>query len=274
MPPGTSGSVLVVIVGPPSPVGTGPTLPTTAGQRHAGLPKAHKVSGGYVVEKRSLVQTKQSSLVLGQGGFNDDSLGRQAIQVAVERIFGQEWEINLQDIRQRGGANPIGRGQFAGRVNQSVERHGAGELPEALTEAGLGEDCVQAQTLPKLITGVDGPCLARFFGAHLIDMNGQQVGVGGSRVSRVGRPRRWSSGLHSGEEILQLAVGRGSVEEVGLAGQSGGEFVSQGEPLGMGTRAEVAEEMGAKSIANYSTIACVTENARVRPRKRTETQHH
>src|ERR1039458_2565304 len=41
MPTGTSGSVLVVIVGPPSPVGTGPTLPTTAGQRHAGLPKAH-----------------------------------------------------------------------------------------------------------------------------------------------------------------------------------------------------------------------------------------
>jgi hypothetical protein len=72
-------------------------------------------------------------------------------------------------------------------------------------------------------------------------MNGQQVGVGGSRVSRVGRQRRWSSGLHFGEEILPLAVGRGSVEEVGLAGQSGGEFVSQGEPLGMGTRAEVAE---------------------------------
>src|ERR1035437_312369 len=41
MPTGTSGSVLVVIVGPPSPVGTGPTLTTTAGQRHAGLPKAH-----------------------------------------------------------------------------------------------------------------------------------------------------------------------------------------------------------------------------------------
>src|ERR1035437_6463710 len=80
MPTGTSGSVLVVIVGPPSPVGTGPTLPTTAGQRHAGLPKAHKVSGGYVVEKQSLVQTKQSSLALGQGGFNDNSLGRQAIQ--------------------------------------------------------------------------------------------------------------------------------------------------------------------------------------------------
>src|ERR1039458_8326265 len=56
---------------------------------------AFKVSGGYVVEKQSLVQTKHSSLALGQGGFNDDSLGRQAIQVAVERIFGQEWEINL-----------------------------------------------------------------------------------------------------------------------------------------------------------------------------------
>src|ERR1035441_6825149 len=41
MPTGTSGSVLVVIVGPPSPVGTGPTLPTTAAHRHAGLPKAH-----------------------------------------------------------------------------------------------------------------------------------------------------------------------------------------------------------------------------------------
>src|ERR1017187_3859717 len=67
---------------------------------------------------------------------------------------------------------------------------------------------------------------------------------------------------------------RGRVEQGGLAEQSGGELVSQGEPLGMGTRAEVAEEMGAKSIANYSTIACVTENARVRPRKRTETQHH
>ena len=124
------------------------------------------------------------------------ALGMQPIQVAVECIFGQELEIDLQNIRQGGGANPIGSGQFAGRVNQAIERHGAGQLPDALTEAGLGEDRVQAQTLPKLITGVDGAGLARFLGAHLIDMDGQQVGVGGSRVSRVGRQRRWSGGLH------------------------------------------------------------------------------
>ena len=36
---------------------------------------AFKVSGGDVVEKQGLVQTKQSSLALGQSGFDGDSLG-------------------------------------------------------------------------------------------------------------------------------------------------------------------------------------------------------
>src|ERR1035438_1556473 len=54
-----------------------------------------KESGGDIVEKQGLVQTKQSSLALGQGGFDGDSLGRQPIQVAVERIFRQEWEIEI-----------------------------------------------------------------------------------------------------------------------------------------------------------------------------------
>ena len=51
---------------------------------------AFKVSGSDIVEKQSLVQTKQSALALRQGGFDGDPLGMQAIQVAVERIFGEE----------------------------------------------------------------------------------------------------------------------------------------------------------------------------------------
>ena len=42
----------MAIVGPPSPAGTGPTLPTTAGPRHAGLPKAHEsLAAQAVIEK-------------------------------------------------------------------------------------------------------------------------------------------------------------------------------------------------------------------------------
>ena len=88
---------------------------------------------------------------------------------------------------------------------------------------------------------MNGSSLAGFLGTHLIDMHGQQVGVCGSRIGRGRRQRRRPDGLHLGDELLQFGVGRLSIEQVGLAGQSGGEFVSQLEPGGLGTRAEIAK---------------------------------
>ena len=70
-------------------------------------------------------------------------------------------------------------------MNQPVDSHDTGQLPYALAEAGLSENAVQTQTQPKLIADMDGASLARFFGAHWVDMHGQQAGVCGSPMSRL-----------------------------------------------------------------------------------------
>ena len=88
---------------------------------------------------------------------------------------------------------------------------------------------------------MNGSSLLRFPGRHSIDMHGQQAGVCSSRMGRSRRQGRRPDGLHLGDELLQFGVGRLSIEQVGLAGQSGGEFVSQLEPRGLGARAEIAE---------------------------------
>lgn len=133
----------------------------------------------------TLVQTKQGSLALRQGGFDSNPLSMQFVQVTVERIFGQKGKsickISASAVEriQSGMANSLGG------VNQPVESHDTGQLPYALAEVGLSENAVQTQTQPKLIADMDGASLARFFGAHLVDMHGQQAGVCGSPMSRL-----------------------------------------------------------------------------------------
>ena len=110
--------------------------------------------------------------------------------------------------------------------------NGAGQLTYALGEAGLSENTVDTQTPPKLVADMHGASLARFLGTDLIDVHGQQIG----------RSRRsWSGGLHLGNDLLELGIRGLADEQLGLAGQSGGKFASQCEPLGLGTRMEVAE---------------------------------
>jgi hypothetical protein len=73
--------------------------------------------------------------------------------------------------------------------------NGAGQLTYALGEAGLSENTVDTQTPPKLVAGMNGASLARFLGTDWIDMHGQQIGRG---------RRRWSGGLHFGNDRLEL----------------------------------------------------------------------
>src|SRR5437762_13890044 len=79
---------------------------------------------------------------------------------------------------------------------------------------------------------MEGASFARFLGTHLIDVHGQQIGS---------RGRRRSGGVYFVEKILEFRIGSVGGEQVRLARQSGGESVSQNQPLGLGSRAEVAE---------------------------------
>ncbi len=54
-----------------------------------------KKGRGHIVQEYGLIQIKQSSLALGEGGFDGDTLGMQPVQVSVECIFSQGLEIDL-----------------------------------------------------------------------------------------------------------------------------------------------------------------------------------
>src|SRR5438270_371722 len=91
-------------------------------------------------------------------------------------------------------------------------------------KTGLRENSVKPETSPKLVAGMNGASFARFLGTHLIDLHGQQIGS---------RGRRRSGGVYFVEKTLEFRVRRVGGEQVGLARQSVGEFVSQFQPLGL-----------------------------------------
>ena len=126
-------------------------------------------------------------------------------------------------------------------MNQPVERHGAGQLPCALAEAGLRENAVQIPDAAKTGSrhGLGRP---RAIPRYALDRHAPPAGRSWRHRSAAPSPTRvdWAD-CTLATSSCSSASGAWAVEQVGLAGQSGGEFVGQCEPIGLGTRTEIAE---------------------------------
>ena len=72
---------------------------------------------------------------------------------------------------------------------------------------------------------MDRAGFARFLGPHLIDMHRHQVGFCRGWLRQLAGLR--GCGVHFGDELLQFRIRRLAGEQVGLARQSGCEFVGK-----------------------------------------------
>ena len=136
---------------------------------------AFKVRAGQIVEEDRRLKVEEAPLALDQRRLDRCSVGIQPIEIAVQPIVAECLEIHVPQVFQGRRANPPRHRMLAGRMDQAVERHRAGQLDRLLGELQAAEDLVQAQPFPEVITHMHRPRLTRILHLHPIGVDRDQI---------------------------------------------------------------------------------------------------
>jgi hypothetical protein len=88
----------------------------------------------------------------------------EPIKHAIQPVVIDAFEVDIENVDQRGAPHPIRHGVFGGWRNQSVKHHRTGQLAHGLRQAAIVQNAVKAETLPELISDVDRPGFTMLLG--------------------------------------------------------------------------------------------------------------
>src|SRR5262249_61386017 len=93
------------------------------------------------------VEIKQAALALDQGSFNGRAVRIELVKHAIQPVVIDAFEVDIENVDQRGAPHPIRHGVFGGGRNQSGKHHRTSELAPCPTPS----DGIQKKVRPEAL---------------------------------------------------------------------------------------------------------------------------